>query len=448
MRESSLNVWQETVYGRMPASYAEDRLANLCNSVNGVQTGPFGSQLHKRDYVDVGTPIITVEHLDDNRITHQNLPRVTDNDKERLSKYILREGDIVFSRVGSVDRRSLIREAEDGWLFSGRCLRVRPNRNRIDPLYLSYFLGLPSFREHIRSIAVGATMPSINTKLLSDVTIYYPPLPEQRRIAHVLGTLDDKIELNRRMNETLEGMARAVFKDWFVDFGPVRAKMEGREAYLPEEVWGLFPDRLVESELGLVPEGWGVKSLDEIAKVVYGAAFASKRFNDHGRGVPLVRIRDLSTNNPSVFTDEVHPKGNLINPGDIVVGMDGEFKAYYWLGESAWLNQRVCHFEPLAGVSKVFLRESIVAPLALLERSKVGTTVIHLGKRDIDNFEILVSSPNILESFAQATEQLLHRIKTNAAESRSLASKRDSLLPGLVSGDVEIQDTDTVIEQE
>lgn len=432
----------------MPASYAEDRLANLCNSVNGVQTGPFGSQLHKRDYVDVGTPIITVEHLDDNRITHQNLPRVTDNDKERLSKYILREGDIVFSRVGSVDRRSLIREAEDGWLFSGRCLRVRPNRNRIDPLYLSYFLGLPSFREHIRSIAVGATMPSINTKLLSDVTIYYPPLPEQRRIAHVLGTLDDKIELNRRMNETLEGMARAVFKDWFVDFGPVRAKMEGREAYLPEEVWGLFPDRLVESELGLVPEGWGVKSLDEIAKVVYGAAFASKRFNDHGRGVPLVRIRDLSTNNPSVFTDEVHPKGNLINPGDIVVGMDGEFKAYYWLGESAWLNQRVCHFEPLAGVSKVFLRESIVAPLALLERSKVGTTVIHLGKRDIDNFEILVSSPNILESFAQATEQLLHRIKTNAAESRSLASKRDSLLPGLVSGDVEIQDTDTVIEQE
>ena len=238
------------------------------------------------------------------------------------------------------------------------------------------------------------------------------------------------------MNETLEEMARAIFKDWFVDFGPVRAKMEGRDAYLPEEIWRLFPDRLVESELGEVPEGWGVKVLDEIAKVIYGAAFASKRFNDSAKGAPLIRIRDLSTNNPSVFTDEVHPKGHLIKPGDIVVGMDGEFKAYYWLGEPAWLNQRVCHFEPLVGVPKVFLRESIAEPLALLERSKVGTTVIHLGKRDIDNFEILVPSTSVIESFAQATEQLLNRIKTNAAESRLLASKRDSLLPELVSEEV------------
>ena len=270
---------------------------------------------------------------------------------------------------------------------------------------------------------------------LKRIEIQLPPLPEQRRIAHILGTLDDKIELNRRMNETLEEMARAIFKDWFVDFGPVRAKMEGREAYLPEEIWRLFPDRLVESELGEVPEGWGVKLLDEIANVVYGAPFASKRFNDDRQSVPLIRIRDLPTSDPSVFTDEVHPKGHLIEPGDIVVGMDGEFKAYYWLGEPAWLNQRVCHFEPLAGVPKVFLRESIAEPLALLERSKVGTTVIHLGKRDIDNFEILAPSPSVLESFAQATEQLLRRINTNAAESRSLASKRDSLLPGLVSGE-------------
>ena len=126
-------------------------------------------------------------------------------------------------------------------------MRVRPNRDKIDSGYLSYFLGLPAFQEHIRSVAVGATMPSLNTKLLSDVTILYPPLPEQRAIAHILGTLDDKIELNRRMNQTLEEMARAIYKDWFVDFGPIRAKLEGREAYLPSDLWDLFPDRLVAS---------------------------------------------------------------------------------------------------------------------------------------------------------------------------------------------------------
>ena len=165
----------ETAYGRFPVEFSESRLSDLCDD-KGVQTGPFGSQLHQKDYVPVGTPILTVEHLGQNRILHQNLPCVTDYDKERLSKYVLRKGDIVFSRVGSVDRRALIHEIEDGWLFSGRCLRVRPDANKLDPGYLSYFFGLPTFKGYIRSVAVGATMPSLNTQILSDVLIYYPSL--------------------------------------------------------------------------------------------------------------------------------------------------------------------------------------------------------------------------------------------------------------------------------
>ena len=248
--------WLETNYGIFRRDFQVDSLGNLCSNGGGIQTGPFGSQLHQRDYVPEGTPIITVEHLGENRITHQNMPYVSDHDRKRLDRYTLRKGDIVFSRVGSVDRRVLVRETEDGWLFSGRCLRVRPDVGKVDPAYLSYFFGLPAFKEYIRSIAVGATMPSLNTQILRDVPIVYPPLPEQRAIAHVLGTLDDKIELNRRMNETLEEMARALFKSWFVDFEPVRAKMEGRwrrgESLpgLPAEHYDLFPDRLVDSELG------------------------------------------------------------------------------------------------------------------------------------------------------------------------------------------------------
>ncbi len=216
--------WRDTVYGPINSDFSENRLADLCVPISGVQTGPFGSQLHKKDYVKVGTPIITVEHLGENRILQQGVPCVSEKDRLRLSKYWLQTGDIVFSRVGSVDRRALVRDAEDGWLFSGRCLRVRPDPKEVDPAYLSYFFGLPVFQEFIRSIAVGATMPSLNTRILSDAPILYPSLPEQRAIAHILGTLDDKIELNRRMNETLEAMARALFKSWFVDFDPVHAK--------------------------------------------------------------------------------------------------------------------------------------------------------------------------------------------------------------------------------
>ena len=160
-------------YGRFSSEFEYSQLFQLCIEKNGVQTGPFGSQLHKEDYVAQGTPIISVEHLGDNRIIHIDTPFVTDDDKNRLQKYQMKEGDIIFSRVGSVDRRALVRKDEDGWLFSGRCLCVRVDKTKINPTYLSYFFGLESFKKYIRGIAVGATMPSINTKILSDVPFYF-----------------------------------------------------------------------------------------------------------------------------------------------------------------------------------------------------------------------------------------------------------------------------------
>jgi type I restriction enzyme S subunit len=262
---------RETIYGDFAADFVEDRLAGLCDSSVGIQTGPFGSQLHQEDYVEVGTPIVTVEHLGENRILHEAVPQVSDSDRDRLLKYSLRAGDIVFSRVGSVDRRALVRRAEDGWLFSGRCLRVRPDTGRIDSGFLSYFFGLPAFKEHIRAIAVGATMPSLNTSILSDVLIPHPrDISEQRHIAHILGTLDDKIELNRQMSETLEAMAQALFKAWFVDFDPVRAKAEGRDPGLPKPLADLFPDRFEDSEPGEIPAGWEVGAVNNLAEISSG----------------------------------------------------------------------------------------------------------------------------------------------------------------------------------
>lgn len=175
-----------------------------------VQTGPFGSQLHNKDYVAKGTPIVTVEHLGSRAFTTQNLPCVSKEDKCRLSKYSLRTGDIVFSRVGSVDRCSYVDETSSGWLFSGRCLRVRSTN--IHPEFLYYFFCQEPVKEYIKSIAVGATMPSINTKLLNDVEVILPPLPVQRKIASILSALDDKIETNNAICRNLEEQVRLIFK--------------------------------------------------------------------------------------------------------------------------------------------------------------------------------------------------------------------------------------------
>ena len=290
--------------------------------------------------------------------------------------------------------------------------------------------------QDINGMDSGSAIPSTSREDFYGLPVKVPPLAEQRAIAHVLGTLDDKIELNRRMNRTLEEMARAIFQDWFVDFGPTRAKMERQKPYLPPKLWDLFPDQLVDSELGDIPDGWEVRPLSNFAVVVYGAAFAAKRFNESGKGSPLIRIRDLASHNPSVFTDEQHPKGQLIQPGYIVVGMDGEFRAHTWKGPPSWLNQRVCHFQPRQDVPRQFLFESLIGPLADFERSKVGTTVIHLSKADIDSIRLARPPAEVFEAFASWTEPVIQQVVKNAAEARLLADQRDALLPKLLSGEL------------
>ena len=170
--------------------------ANLSiESIASVKTGPFGAQLHQRDYVkEYGTPIITVEHLSEKGLMHKNIPLVSDADTNRLSQYILKTNDVVFSRVGSVDRCSIVSENENGWLFSGRLLRIRPKENQVFSPYLVQFFQTKKFKHHMRSVAVGGTMPSLNTEILKKVCVSLPPLPKQKSIANTLQTWDTAIE--------------------------------------------------------------------------------------------------------------------------------------------------------------------------------------------------------------------------------------------------------------
>lgn len=385
-----------------------ERLSALAD----IQTGPFGSQLHKEDYVETGTPIVTVEHLGQRVFTEQNLPCVSDTDKKRLSKYVLQTGDIVFSRVGSVDRCSYVDSEHDGWMFSGRCLRVRPT-SEINSMYLYYFFCLNSTKEFVRNIAVGATMPSVNTKLLGEVEVSFPEYACQKKIAALLSSLDNKIELNKKINDNLFEQMQALYKSWFVDFLPFG---------------------------GTKPESWTQTDIYSLANIIYGAPFSSKQFNTAGEGKPIIRIRDLREQQFATYTTEKHPKGYLLKPGDIVVGMDGEFRPYIWGNDEAWLNQRVCVFENKRPNGKAFLYFTIKPLLYAIEQTQVATTVIHIGKKDYDAFEITLPDATTMDSFDALTSPMILQIVANSFENKRLAAIRDTLLPKLMSGELDVSD--------
>lgn len=329
---------------------------------------------------------------------------------------------------------------------------LRPDLRKCDSRFLLYSIQSEAVQHEIRvNEGTGSTVSNLRIPLLEALPIKYPALSEQRAIAHILGTLDDKIELNRRSSETLDAMARALFKSWFVDFDPVRAKLDGRWQRgqslpgLPAHLYDLFPDRLVDSELGEIPDGWEVSGIYKIADVVYGAPFASSRFNTYGAGEPLIRIRDLVGESPSVWTSEVHPKGYKVRAGDIVVGMDGEFRAHLWGGVDAWLNQRVCVFSPRLGWSAAFVCNAIAGPLAFVEATEIATTVIHLGKSDIDQFRVVLPTSGTADVFNMACQRWYDRVVKAKHESRTLAALRDTLLPKLISGELRVQDAERFV---
>lgn len=272
---------------------------------------------------------------------------------------------------------------------------------------------------NISPYVTGCAQPKLNQENLRNIEIELPSHID--RIASILSSLDRKIELNNKINADLEEMAQAIFKNWFVDFEP-------------------FKDgKFVDSELGMIPEGWKVGSPYEYVKVVYGAPYKSAKFNDNGEGLPLIRIRDLKDCNPQFYTPEILPQTEYVNMGDIVAGMDAEFVPHIWKGKKGLLNQRVCKLMPQqTSISNLFVLYLMKPELEFVQSYKTGTTVSHLGKADIDKFVVVLPPLEVVEECSKLLDSILQRIKNISAESRSLSLLRDTLLPRLMSGEIEI----------
>lgn len=376
-----------------------------------VQTGPFGSQLHMSDYQDEGTPIITVEHLGNNRIIHNNLPLVGEKDKNRLKKYVLAEGDIVFSRVGSVDRRAYVSANEDGWMFSGRCLRVRPTQE-VDSKFLSYYFGLEDFKETIRRIAVGATMPSINTTILSNVVIPLPPIDTQQRIASILSSLDDKIDLLHRENKTLEAMAETLFRQWFIE----EAKEDWEEGTIADLVEFNPTRKLVKGTISPFLEMSNLSTSTYAPTYWYDRSYNSGTKFENGDTL-LARITPCLENGKTAYVDFL--RGNQVGWGSTeFIVMRSKIGLHPFF---SYIIAKHQDFRDFA--------ESCMSGSSGRQRVDVD---------NLKKYPMAIPDKVTVELFNDRIENIVSKMHNNNKQIQTLIQQRDSLLLKLMSGEVKI----------
>ena len=354
-----------------------------------------------------------------------NIAYISEEDLNRLAKHKTQEGDIVYSRRGDIEKCAYISSRESGWLCGTGCLKVSIDSTIALPKYVAYLLSTPESKAWLVGNAVGTTMLNLNTTVLSDFPICLPDLDTQQKVVEIIDSIADKIELNKRINDNLEQQAQALYKSWFVDFEP-------------------FKDgNFVESELGLIPEGWEVRDIYKYTDVIYGAPYKSSLFNENKEGYPLIRIRDLKSFAPQFYTQEILPQTEYIIAGDVVAGMDAEFTPYIWQGEKGVLNQRCCKFKgQYLWVSNYYLLNLLKPELEYVQSYKTGTTVSHLGKADIDRFKVITPPESIVKTFSVIVNSLLEQKIKSSYEIRNLTSTRDSLLPKLMSGELKINEID------
>ena len=330
---------------------------------------------------------------------------------------------------------------------------LKPNAE-IDTRWAYYEL----LTQDINGMDSGSAIPSTSREDFYGLPVQVPPLHEQRAIAHILGTLDDKIELNRRMNETLEAMARALFKSWFVDFEPVRAKMAGRDPGLPEHLADLFPDRMVDSELGKIPEGWKVKRIEDMAKRVaigpFGSSIKVATFVE--AGIPVISGQHLKgtllDDNEYRFITKGHAerlaKAN-VQRGDVVfthagsigqvayIPQTSQFERYVISQRQFYMRCDVSQISPLFIVH--FFKTTEGQHQLLANTSSTGVPSISRPVTYLRSIRLCIPPKALWRQFDEFVDGLHLKVARNTAESNILAAQRDTLLPKLISGEIRVR---------
>ncbi len=347
---------------------------------------------------------------------------------------------VVIGRYGTLGEVHYI--TKDYWPLN-TSLYVRDFKGN-DPRFVGYLLRCLDFQVYSDKAAV----PGLNRNDLHKSRVRVPPLPQQRAIAEILGALDDKIELNRRMNETLEAMARAIFKSWFVDFEPVRAKIDGRWRRgqslpgLPADLYDLFPDSFEDSELGRIPRGWQVKALEQIAIFLNGLALQKYPANGP-ESLPVIKIAQLH-NGDTKGADQASadlPTDYVIDDGEVLFSWSGSLEVVIWTGGRGALNQhlfRVTSSNQPKWFVFWWLREHLPHFRAIAAGK--ATTMGHIQRHHLSEAMVPVPPNPLLAAATRVIEPLMQHAVANSVQNRTLAAIRDALLPKLISGELRVRE--------
>ena len=323
-------------------------------------------------------------------------------------------------------------------------------KTEIDLRWLYYAI----IHHRLGEIDDGSPIPSTTRAAVYIRDVDVPPINEQHAIAAVLGTLDDKIELNEQMNVTLDGMGQRLFKSWFVDFDPVRARADCRNTNLQERIADLFPDKFEGSEIGDVPHGWGIRSVYDCATFVNGLAFRTGSFSQGKVGLPVIKIGELKaglTSQTKFTTDEFAPKYR-VRSGDVLFSWSGSpetsIDTFLWTDVDGWLNQHIFKVHFHAPNQKLFVYYLLryLNPIFIeIARNKQTTGLGHVTADDMKRLQVCWPSENVLSAFEQTAAPLFEKAYSNSKTSATLAELRNTLLPKVVSGELRIPDAERIV---
>lgn len=404
--------------------WKEVRLGDIAD----VQTGPFGSQLHKSDYIAEGIPCIMPTNIGPHlNFIVDGIAHVSEVDANRLSRHLTEIGDIIYARRGDIEKCAYVTTNEEKWLCGTGCLKIRCN-NEVNSRFIAYLLSTAECKKWITGNAVGTTMLNLSKGILSNLPLLVPSHEDQRRIASILSSLDRKIELNNKINADLEEMAQAIFKNWFVDFEP-------------------FKDgKFVDSELGKIPEGWKVGCLGDMGAVVCGKTPSKSNSNYYGGDIPFIKIPDMHGN---VFVenseDRLTEEGSLsqikklIPPYSLMVSCIATVGLVSINTKPSHTNQQINTVIPHNKSALFYLYQHIKNNEEFLKNmGRGGTTTLNVNTKSFSNISLLIPSEIALEQFHGIVEGLFKKIEQNLHESRTLSLLRDTLLPRLMSGELEV----------
>ncbi len=419
------------------------KLGSLVTAGGGkIHTGPFGSQLHASDYVPQGIPCIMPANMKNNRVDLSKIAFITEADAQRLSKYIVKENDIVYSRRGDVTQKALIRKSEEGYFCGTGCLLLRPGK-KFDARFLTYYLSTREIQSWIVSQAVGATMPNLNTGILSSIPFHGPEKPEQEMAANVLSAIEDKIELNNRISAELEAMAKTLYDYWFVQFdfpnanGKTYKTSGGKMVYNPT----LKRD---------IPEGWEAGTLEDLGQIVGGSTPSTQSpENFTTEGTPWITPNDLSNNQGNKFISrgrqdvsaegiksaslKKYPAGTVLLSSRAPIG-------YMAISRNeVTTNQGFKSFIPNKGYSSEFIYYTVNNSLKAITQYASGSTFKEVSGGTLKTVKVVLPIMNISDAFKNKVQSIFRKQDFIERENAQLTQLRDWLLPMLMNGQVTVK---------